>query len=94
MSKTNDLAAQLAAAKACEEELVSYRLYKGPGVDPAPVTVMVNGETIRLQRGATVKIKRKFARVLDFSQEQGEYVMDLKEAARAEFDAAQSAGLL
>ena len=41
------------------EELVDYTApFTTP--DAKPITVIVNGECIRIQRGATVKIKRKY----------------------------------
>lgn len=51
-----------------------YVLYTAPmGADPehsAPIFVAVNGESIRIQRGATVSIKRKFAEALEHARDQ------------------------
>ena len=47
-------------------ELVEYTASFIPGVKvQKPIVVGVNGEIIRIQRGKTVKIKRKFKEVLD-----------------------------
>ena len=47
-------------------ELVAYTASFIPGVKKQkPIVVGVNGEIIRIQRGETVKIKRKFVEVLD-----------------------------
>lgn len=53
------------------EELVEYTAPLGS--DPehsAPIFVAVNGESIRIQRGATVWIKRKFVEVLEHARDQ------------------------
>ena len=53
------------------EELVEYTAPLS--ADPAhsqPITASVNGESIRIKRGATVKIKRKFLEVIQQGQAQ------------------------
>lgn len=51
-----------------------YVTYQAPlGSDPehsAPIFVAVNGESIRIQRGATVQIKRKFVEALEHARDQ------------------------
>lgn len=53
------------------EELVSYTApLLGSDVEQRPIIVGVNGETIRIKRGSTVQIKRKFLAVLENAQRQ------------------------
>ena len=52
------------------EELVEVKLFKDNGKYNDDVFVSVNGETIAIKRGERVKIKRKFAEVLDNSDHQ------------------------
>ncbi len=52
------------------EELVDFY---APSIDPErdmPLFLSVNGENVRVMRGETVKIKRKFKEVYDHSVEQ------------------------
>lgn len=51
-------------------ELVEIELFKDSGKYSNDVFVSVNGETILIQRGVPVKIKRKFYEVLKNSMEQ------------------------
>ena len=59
-----------AAAKARGEEYVEVRLFKDNGKYKDDVYVAVNGENCLIKRGETVKIKRKFAEVLENSDRQ------------------------
>lgn len=59
-----------AAHEAHMNELVEVKLFKDSGKYKDDVFVGVNGETIAIQRGVRVKIKRKFAEVLDNSEHQ------------------------
>lgn len=53
------------------EELVEYTAHIIPGMKKQkPIVVGVNGEIIRIKRGETVKIKRKFVEVLDNANKQ------------------------
>lgn len=52
------------------DELVTVRLFKDGGKYSGDVFVSVNGERILIQRGKDVKIKRKFAEVLENSMNQ------------------------
>jgi hypothetical protein len=63
-------AAEIEADKARGEELVEVKLFKDTGKYKDDVFVGVNGENCVIQRGERVKIKRKFAEVLDHSEHQ------------------------
>lgn len=69
--------------KARGEELVEIKLFKDNTKYKDPVFVAVNGENCVIERGLRVKVKRKFAEVLDNSDiqdyEAGRY-MDAKSA--------------
>jgi hypothetical protein len=47
------------------DELVSYTAPLLPGMESQDIVVGVNGQFIRIVRGETVKIKRKFVEVLN-----------------------------
>lgn len=68
------------------EELVEVKLFKDNGKYKDPVFVSVNGENCVIQRGERVKIKRKFAEVLDNSDRQDYETARLIERRSAEFD--------
>ncbi len=55
------------ARKAYMNEYVDVKLFKDTGKYKDDVFVSVNGETCLIKRGERVKIKRKFAEVLDAS---------------------------
>lgn len=63
-------AAELEADKAKGEELVEIKLFKDTGKYKDDVFVGCNGEAIAIKRGERVKIKRKFAEILDNSEHQ------------------------
>ena len=63
-------AAELAEDKAKGEELVEIKLFKDTGKYKDDVFVGCNGEAIAIKRGERVKIKRKFAEILDNSEHQ------------------------
>lgn len=75
-------ATKVSAGKAAEpkidpmEERVTVHLFKGEGFEK-PRFVSVNGETCRIPRGKPVNIKRKFALVLENSDRQDVYAMEL-----------------
>ena len=52
------------------EEDVSYTAPYGATADEQPIFVAVNGDSVRIQRGETVTIKRKFYEVLRNAAEQ------------------------
>ena len=56
------------AHEAYMNELVEVKLFKDSGKYKDDVFVSVNGETVLIQRGVRVKIKRKFAEALDNSE--------------------------
>lgn len=58
---------ELEEARAYANELVEVKLFKDRGKYADDVFVSVNGETCLIKRGERVKIKRKFAEVLDKS---------------------------
>ena len=68
------------------EELVEVKLFKDNGKYKDPVFVSVNGENCVIHRGERVKIKRKFAEVLDNSDRQDYETARLIERRSAEFD--------
>ena len=75
-----------AAKKAAElaaymEEYVEVKLFKDNDRYKDDVFVSVNGENCLIQRGERVKIKRKFAEVLDHSEHQDYETSKLIEAA-------------
>ena len=63
-------AKKIAEDKARGEELVEIKLFKDTGKYKDDVFVGCNGETIAIKRGERVKIKRKFAEILDNSERQ------------------------
>lgn len=67
------------------DELVEVKLFKDTGKYKDDVFVGVNGETIAIKRGERVKIKRKFAEVLDNSDQQDYETSLLIEQKSGEF---------
>lgn len=65
------------------DELVSVRMIKDNGKYKDDVFVAVNGESIQIQRGKTVSIKRKFADVLENSEIQAVTAAQIMEQARS-----------
>lgn len=63
-------AAELEALKVYDEELVEIKLFKDTGKYKDDVFVGHNGDGIAIKRGERVKIKRKFAKILDDSEHQ------------------------
>ena len=59
------------------EELVEVQLFKDGGKYQDDVFVSVNGENVVIKRGERVKIKRKFAKVLENSMRQDIIVADM-----------------
>lgn len=66
------------------EELVEIKLFKDNGKYKDDVFVSVNGETIAIKRGERVKIKRKFAEVLENSDHQDQETARLIEEKSSE----------
>lgn len=69
------------------DELVEIKLFKDSGAYKDDLTVGVNGEIIKIQRGKTVKIKKKFARVIEQSNLQDAATADLIEQKTSEYAA-------
>lgn len=65
-----------AAFEAYMNELVPVYLFKDNNKYRDDVQITVNGESILLQRGKHIKIKRKFAEALDISQVQDAFAAD------------------
>ena len=68
------------------EEYVSVQLFKDGKDYKDDVYVSVNGENCRIQRGVPVKIKRKFALVLEQSQAQDIHAAEFAEARQSEYN--------
>ena len=78
-------AEELAAHKAYMNELVEIKLFKDTGKYKDDVFVSCNGETVAIKRGERVKIKRKFAEILDNSEHQDYETAQLIEQKTGEF---------
>ena len=76
-----------APATSRDEELVPIRLFKDNERYKDDVFVAVNGERVRIRRGETVRIKRKFAQVLEQSMRQDTATARLMEQKAAEYEA-------
>lgn len=76
------------AARARGEELVEVKLFRDNGKYKDDVFVSCNGETIAIKRGEKVKIKRKFAEILENSQRQDMETARLVEKKSKEWEAA------
>lgn len=70
-----------------DEELVPIRLFKDNERYKDDVFVAVNGERVQIRRGETVRIKRKFAQVLEQSMRQDTATARLMEQKAAEYEA-------
>lgn len=80
-----ELKAQREAEIARGEELVEVKLFKDNDKYKEPVFVGCNGETVAIERGVKVKIKRKFAEILDNSDKQDYETSKLIERKSDEF---------
>jgi len=78
-------AQELAEHRAQMDELVEVKLFKDNGKYKDDVFVGVNGESIAIKRGERVKIKRKFAELLDNSDKQDYETSLLIERKSGEF---------
>lgn len=74
-----------AAHEAYMNEEVEVKLFKDNDKYKDPVFVGVNGNTVAIERGVRVKIKRKFAEVLDNSDKQDYETSKLIERKSGEF---------
>ena len=82
---------ELAAHKAYMNEEVEVKLFKDNGKYKDDVPVGCNGELIVIKRGERVKIKRKYAEILDNSEHQDYETSCLIEQKSKEFEAATKA---
>ena len=73
------------------EEYVEIKLFKDNGKYKDDVFVSVNGENCLIKRGVKVKIKKKFAQVLEQSDMQDYLTSQLMESKEAEYQAATNA---
>lgn len=89
---TAERAAEIEADRLRGEELVEIKLFKDNGKYKDDVFVGCNGETIAIKRGERVKIKRKFAEILDNSEHQDYETAVLIEQQTKKFEA-ESANL-
>lgn len=78
-------AQELAEHRVQMDELVEVKLFKDNGKYKDDVFVGVNGESIAIKRGERVKIKRKFAELLDNSDKQDYETSLLIERKSGEF---------
>lgn len=76
---------ELAAHKAYMDEEVEIKLFRDNGKYKDDVFVGCNGETIAIKRGERVKIKRKFAEILDHSEHQDYETAQLIDSKTREF---------
>ena len=85
--QTNDAerSAEREAELARGEELVEVKLFKDNDKYKEPVFVGCNGETVAIERGVKVKIKRKFAEILENSDKQDYETSKLIERKSDEF---------
>ena len=74
-----------AAHEAYMNEEVEIKLFKDNDKYKDPVFVGVNGNTVAIERGVKVKVKRKYAEVLDNSDKQDYETSKLIERKSGEF---------
>ena len=83
--------ANLQAAEAYLEEYVAVKLFRDNDRYKDDVYVAVNGHNCVIRRGEWVRIKRKFALVLDQSEIQDMQTAEMLEAEQNRFRAAEEA---
>ena len=84
-AKDEAISAEREAELARGEELVEVKLFKDNDKYKEPVFVGCNGETVAIERGVKVKIKRKFAEILENSDKQDYETSKLIERKSDEF---------
>ena len=84
-SRKNVGAKESEEEKAYMNELVFIRLFKDNSRYKDDLFVAVNGENCVIKRGAWVKVKRKFAKVIDSSLIQDQIAGDLMASKEKEF---------
>lgn len=75
---------ELARIMAEDEELVTIRLFKDSGKYKDDVTVGINGTIWQIQRGKTVEVPRKVAKVLEDVELQRGITADLMDGLQKE----------
>ena len=76
------------------EEYVTVRLFKDNNKYKDDVFVSVNGENCQIQRGKDVRIKRKFAMILEQSLRQDEFAASYSDSLQNEYAEKEKAGKL
>lgn len=76
------------------EDYVTVRLFKDKTKYKEDVLLSVNGENCLVQRGKDVRIKRKFALVLEQSLAQDEFAASFSEALQSEYADKEASGKL
>ena len=89
--KQNQNATPTADVEAYLNELVAIKLFRDNDRYRDDVYVAVNGHNCLIKRGEWVKIKRKFALVLDQSEIQDMKTAEMLEAEQSRFKAAEEA---
>ena len=85
MSKATENTETKAVKKNDDNELVEIELFKDNKDYKDDVFVAVNGESCNIKRGVKVKIKKKFARVLEQSRRQDIKTAEMMDAKADEF---------
>ena len=87
----NEKSKNAASAEAYMNEYVSVKLFRDNDRYKDDVYVAVNGQNCVVRRGEWVRIKRKFAMVLDQSEIQDMQTAEMLEAEQNRFRAAEEA---
>ena len=87
----NEAKKNVSEAEAYLNEYVSVKLFRDNDRYKDDVYVAVNGQNCVVRRGEWVRIKRKFAMVLDQSEIQDMQTAEMLEAEQSRFRAAEEA---
>lgn len=85
-AKKQKISEELKKAIAEGEEYVEIRLFKDSGKYKDDVFAQINGENVQIKRGETVKVKKKFAKLLEQSDIQDYQAAKFMEAKANEFE--------
>ena len=91
MSQNENMSVAAASASDYLNEYITVKLFKDNNRYHDDVFVAVNGKNCVIKRGEWVKIKRKFAMVLDQSEIQDMQTEEMLEAEQNRFRAAEEA---
>lgn len=72
------------------EEEIEIRLFKDNGKYKEPLFVALNGQSLLIERGKRVKVKRKFAEIIEQSLDQDEYANSIIEKNVREYEKNQA----